>query len=488
MKLKKYNLTESDFERFRSLINKTSGIYFDRGKMDLLRYGLSERAEVVGAKDLTEYYEFLTTDSHREEELRQLLSHLSVQETQFFRNLPQFDALRKYVIPEIARRKAAGHRKLKFWSAGCSTGQEPYSIAMSIYDVLPDPQTWDIQILATDLNDHALEVASDGWYPENKISGLDRGHLQRYFREKDNGYQVIKPLRDLISFSRHNMVAESLPIEVFGTCDAVFCRNVIIYFTHQTAKHVIELFFDILNPGGYLFLGHSETLWKMSAKYSLVEMGDAFIYKKSLPRAIDGRRFIADRRMREMPLPPGVSHERRKTNRDRRDEKGAEDLLITGRKPSEQVTAEVANATSTGIVGSEYKENCKKCRKLIDLGEHEQAMEIMTAAVGRRCTDAESFYILGLALEKMGEYEQSIEAFKKALYCDAGHSLAYFHLANVLEQAGQMKAAVKEYRNAAKSLSGDPANRWEQDLEAFDIDSLVDLCQWKIENLGGINN
>lgn len=488
MKLKKFDLSESDFERFRALISGASGIYFDRGKRDLLRLGLSERAETVGARDLADYYEFLTSDKERENELRALLSQLSVQETHFFRNLPQFDALRKYVIPEIARRKASGQRMLRFWSAGCSTGQEPYSIAMSVFDVLPDARSWDIQVLATDLNDEALEVAAQGWYPEKKISGLDRDHLKRYFEEKDGGYQAKKLLRDVITFSRHNMVVDNLPIQKFGTCDVIFCRNVIIYFTHQTAKHVIELFFDILNPGGYLFLGHSETLWKMSAKYSLVEMGDAFIYKKSLPRAIDGRRFIADRRLRDMPLPPGVKRDRRQSNRDRRGELTSKDLLIRSGQREPISPADKSDAAEAQVAGNGTDDTLAKARNMIDLGEHSKAVEMLSDAVNGISIDSESYYILGLAYEKLDQSDDAIESFRKALYCDDSHSLAYFHLANVLERLGELGNAVKEYRNAAKCLSHDPAERWEHDLEAFDINSLVDLCQWKIENLGGIEN
>lgn len=485
MKHKKYDLMEADFERFRSLINKSCGIYFDRGKLDLLRLGLSDRAESVGAEDLGEYYDFLTTSDEREGELRLLLSHLSVQETHFFRNLPQFDALRKYVIPEISRRKAAGHRHLRFWSAGCSTGQEPYSIAMSVCDVLPEPHTWDIRILGTDLSDNALEIAANGWYPENKTTGLDREHLNRYFHSVDDGYQIDDSLRSMVSFTRHNMVADALPLEAFGTCDAIFCRNVIIYFTHQTAKQAIEMFFDILNPGGYLFLGHSETLWKMSAKYSLVEMGDAFIYKKSLPRAIDGRRFIADRRLRDMPLPEGVSRDRRRAGRDRRGETGSSDLLIMGSSPVQADESEPPVAESAT---DSHQATCVKCRKLIDLGEYAKVIEILTGADSERSIDCQSYYILGLALEKTGEADRAIDAFKKALYCDDSHSLAAFHLASNLELKGDLKPAIKEYRNAVKRLNSDPADRWEQDLEAFDICSLVDLCQWKIENLGSIDS
>ena len=473
LKAKQYTLTDEDFERFRRLINQSSGIFFDRGKRDLLRLGLTDRAEATGARSLSEYYNMLTTLPERELELRRLLDHLSVQETQFFRNLPQFDALRKYVIPEIVRRKASGHRSLRFWSAGCSTGQEPYTLAMSVLDVLPDPDSWNVQILGTDLSDTALSVAERGWYPEARPRGIDREHRDRYFREQDGGFVVAEPVRRFVHFMHHNMVTDGLPISVFGTCDVIFCRNVIIYYTHETAKFVIEQFFDILNPGGYLFLGHSETLWKMSAKYSLVEMGDAFIYKKSLPRSLEGRRFIPDRRIREQPLPPGVLTDRR-VKKSRRNADGPEDLIEATMKQEAETPAVRA------------EDLLSKARSSIELGEYEKAVEFLNELNKLDGDSAEAHFLKGMALERRQELEMAIESFRRTIYCDCTHSLAYFHVANCLERLGRFKSAVKEYRNAINALKKDEQNRWETELDTFDIESLLNLCQWKVENLGSM--
>ncbi|MBI5870554.1 MAG: tetratricopeptide repeat protein [Actinobacteria bacterium] len=472
---KKYELTEEDFEKFRKLINQTSGIFFDRGKRDLLRLGLSDRADEIGVDTLSDYYERLTSVPEREVELRRLLDHLSVQETQFFRNQPQFDALRKYVIPEIVRRKADGYRSLRFWSAGCSTGQEPYSLAMSLLDVLPDPDSWNIQILGTDLSESALATAQRGWYAERRLNGMDRLHREKYFRQSDGGYRVVEPVRRMVHFVRHNMVTDPLPISIFGTCDIVFCRNVIIYFTHETAKYVIEHFFDILNPGGYLFLGHSETLWKMSAKYSLVEMGDAFIYNKPLPRSLEGRRFIPDRRLRDAPLPPGVTADRR-LSEERRDARSEADLIDDPQ--AEPVTAEDGQERTDPLVS--------KARTSIDLGENDKAVELLLDAIKRNGDTAEAHFLLGIAYERKNDLEMAAESFRRTIYCDNTHGLAYFHLANTLERLGSFKGAVKEYRNAVKALKDDPPGRWEIDLDAFDGEALVNLCEWKVENLGSM--
>lgn len=475
MQVKQYPFTEEDFERFRQLISRESGIFFDRGKWDILRLGLTDRATITGMESLQDYYELLTSEEEHDRELRRLLDHLSVQETQFFRNLPQFDALRKYIIPEIAKRKSGSHRNIRMWSAGCSTGQEPYSLAMSVMDVIPDIEGWNIKITGTDLNEKALDVARQGWYPEKKLNGLDRHHIERYMREESGGYVVNETVRNLVDFKRLNLVTDPLPIEEVGTCDVIFCRNVIIYFTHETAKYVIEHFFDILNPGGYLFLGHSETLWKMSNKYSLVEIGDAFIYKKSLPRGINGRRFIPDRRMRKGPLPAGVGEDRRKGQGRR-----------SGTGEAAMIASEPAEA-GAGTAEKQLPEPLQQAKSQLELGEYRQAIHTLNTKLEQDATSAHANFLLGLAHEKEDELEQAAEYFRKTIYCDDRFSIAYFHLASILERSGMLKDAVREYRNAAKYLRKDAPDRWEKELGDYGVESLVDLCEWKMENLGGIS-
>ncbi|GBE58391.1 chemotaxis protein methyltransferase Cher2 [bacterium BMS3Abin01] len=481
MKLKHYTLTEEDFERFRQLINQASGIFFDRGKWDILRLGLSERALAVGADTLSEYYEYITTDDYREEELRHLLEHLSVQETQFFRNLPQFDALRKFVIPEITRRKAGSYRNIRFWSAGCSTGQEPYSLAMSLLDVLPDARSWDIRVMGTDLNEQALDTARQGWYPERKLTGMDRKHIEQYMVPVDGGYRLTEEVRNMVEFHSLNLVTDPLPIERIGTCDVVFCRNVIIYFTHETAKFVVEHFFDILNPGGYLFLGHSETLWKMSNKYSLVEVGDAFIYRKSLPRGINGRRFISDRRMRSGPLPPGVRDDRRQSA-GRRSER-------TQPLPESREAGEVREGAvvERKPEGEQEFSTVEEAKTLLELGDYDKAVTALEKALEANSTRAELHFLMGLAYEKRDELAAASESFRKTIYCDDRFSIAYFHIASILEHTGQLKAATREYRHAVRYLRQDDPRRWEKELDDYGVESLLDLCEWKIENLGGLD-
>ncbi len=476
---KRHMLSETDFERFRQLVKGASGIFFDRDKIEVLGAGLAERANEVGAGDLDEYYGLVSSRESREE-LNRLLAHLSVQETQFFRNSPQFDALRQYIIPEIARRKTGGERVMRFWCAGCSTGQEPYSVAMSVLDVLPEPESWNIQILGTDLNEDALAEASRGWYPERKFAGVDRLHLDRYFHAAGGGYTIDESVRNLVRFERLNLVDDPLPVSSFGVCDAVFCRNVIIYFTHETAKIVIEHFYDIMSPGAYLFLGHSETLWRMSSKYALVEIGDAFIYRKPLPLSVGGRRFLPDRRLRSTGPSSGSSDERRSSRADRRSRSGerSDPRVKTGVNKQKPLTDDALSP----------REAAGSARIQLDRGKYELAIRCLERGLAANGADPELYFVLGLVHEKMNEPEAAAEDFRRALYFDPDLGIARFHLASVFEQNGKIKSAVREYRNAKRSFKENLPGLLEAELEAFDADSLMNLCEWKIENLTGLES
>ncbi len=470
----RYELTAADFGRFSRMIRQASGINFSVDKAEVLKSGLAHRASIVGAPDLGKYYDFIN-GAGGGNELSRLVEYLSVQETQFFRNQPQFDALRQYVIPELARRND-DRRLLRIWCAGCSTGEEPYSVAMTLLDVLPGADSWDIRVLATDLNEAALSQAIRGWYPERKITGVDRLHRRRYFYSEDGGFRVIDDVRRLVRFQRHNLVGDPLPVESRAGCDAVFCRNVIIYFNRETAKFVIEHFYDIINSGGYLFLGHSETLWQMSTKYGLVEMGSTFIYRKPGAGEEDGRLFIPDRRLRNAGLPPGVRRDRRGPG-DRRLSGRAGPTELPGRRESETHRHECRPA---GPPPEEVKE---RARRHIDAGEFEQAANLIKQGLDRDIADAEAYFLLGIAHEKRGELAAALEDFRRALYLDPDFSLAYFHLASLFEQNGNSKCAIREYRNAGRSFAKNPPGAWETELEAFDPRSLVNLCRHKIKTL-----
>jgi chemotaxis protein methyltransferase CheR len=222
------------------------------------------------------YYRHLLANP--DTELPPLLELLTINETSFFRNQPQFDLLRETVLPELAARNARrALPRLRIWSAGCSTGEEPYSIAMTVLDRIGRPEGWELQVLASDLNMSVLAAARRGCYPAAKVrEAVDEATLRRYFDPRGDQYEVRDAVRRLIAFDFHNLKHEN----GLRDLDVIFCRNVLIYFDEEEQRKVIDKFHRSLGPGGYLFLGHSESLQGVDSRFEFVFDRKGAAYRK----------------------------------------------------------------------------------------------------------------------------------------------------------------------------------------------------------------
>jgi chemotaxis protein methyltransferase CheR len=195
--------------------------------------------------------------------------------TRFFRNQAQFDALEHHIIPELMKvKKASGNNVIRFWSAGCSTGEEPYTIAMLMNEILPPP--WKFEILASDISLKCLMTAKEGFYAESKITGIPDEYLKKYFDKVEGGYKVHADLMSKIRFDYHNLNNDSGQRNL----DIVFCRNVIIYFDEAAQTAVIRRFWDSLSSKSFLIIGHSESLFGMDTKFEFVKTEWATFYRK----------------------------------------------------------------------------------------------------------------------------------------------------------------------------------------------------------------
>jgi len=264
-------LLEEEFELFRRLIRKHVGISFSSAKKFTLQRKLASRLSRLGHKSYLEYYRYLLHDKEGGLELRQLINAITVGQTEFFRHIKQFELLANVVLPQIVTQKKTT-RKLRIWSAGCATGREVYSIAMVVDDMLKGEgsNTWDIKILATDIDTDALKFAYKGLYPRDCVQQVPSEYLRRYFKKgvgKDAGfYMVGKTLRKNILFRRLNF----MHFEFSFKSDIIFCRNVMIYFDTEVKKKLIDNFFNVLDRDGFLCLGHAESLIGIDERFDLV--------------------------------------------------------------------------------------------------------------------------------------------------------------------------------------------------------------------------
>jgi len=206
-----------------------------------------------------------------------LLERMLTQETSFFRYPAVYEAFEKRVLPEIHVSKFwKNPRTLRVWSAGCSTGEEPYSIAITIADSLSFADAWNVEILATDVGKLALKTAEKGIYSGRSLSGVNEKQLAAHFTKVENKFHVKPRLKKMISFAPMNLAS---PVYV-GRMDLIFCMNVLIYFTEERRHSLVQRFYEALEPGGYLFLGHSESISKMPVKFQAIVLGDCILYRK----------------------------------------------------------------------------------------------------------------------------------------------------------------------------------------------------------------
>jgi chemotaxis protein methyltransferase CheR len=259
-----FDLTQSEFDQLSRLIYEKSGIALHEGKRELVRARLSKRLRETGLGSFQAYYDYVVGEDSGQEMVA-MLDSISTNLTAFFREPTHFEFLRQELIPRLGHRRGAAGRRLWVWSAGCSTGEEPYSLALCLLDALPNPTSWDLKILATDISTRALESARRGVYKADRLSGVPRPVLTRYFQRGLNewaGYFRVKPeVRRLIEF-RHSNLLQGPPQA--GPFEVIFCRNVMIYFDSETQERVIGIFQDQLRPEGCLFIGHSESLARVS--------------------------------------------------------------------------------------------------------------------------------------------------------------------------------------------------------------------------------
>lgn len=276
------DLKDPAYLKIRDLIYQISGIYNPEEKLYLLASRCARRMSTVKAATPGEYLEHLTVRGNREAELRLLLNEITIGETYMFRSPQQLDALRNVILPRILEAKGRfGFKRLHLWSAGCSTGEEPYTLAMFLLELKDTLLSgWTFDILATDLNENSLAAAKAGMYGEYALRSTSEGLRRKYFKAHDsNRLEAGEGLKSLIRFDRVNLNDDSKMTFLKGM-DLIFCCNVLIYFDLASKRKVMQHFHANLLPGGYLFLGHAESLYQVDDRFHLVHFPGAIGYWK----------------------------------------------------------------------------------------------------------------------------------------------------------------------------------------------------------------
>jgi len=462
------------YERFHALILERSGLYFpEKRRLDLER-GLQEAMARSGCDDPLAYFRLLQESPTSGPLWEQLIAQVTVGETYFFRDRGQFEALRQHVLPEIIARRRPS-RQMRIWSAGCSSGEEPYSIAILLWELLPDLDDWNITLLATDINREALERARAGRYGNWSFREEGWEPLRaRYFTRRGKEWEIADRVRRMVTWNYLNLVEDVYPSLANNTVafDLILCRNVTMYFTLELVQQVIARLHEALVEGGWLVVGASELSPTTYSRFQARTFPGAVLYQKAGRPARDDLSWL-DAVEKAAPAAPLSFSPARSSlpSAPEREEKVPPGAALEGdRVPAADPCAEALAAMERGQLQEALErlhrllESDPRCaqgyllvgRIRANAGMWEEARRWCQKALEIDPLLAEAHFLLGLIHSQEGCLEEALAAMKRAVYLDRNAALGHFFLAQFYREQGQMARARKSLENAAHLLEGLP--------------------------------
>jgi chemotaxis protein methyltransferase CheR len=409
-------------------------------------------------------YERLTDGPGAQAALEAFIASLTVPETYFFRNRPQFEALEQRILPElIARRRDL--RRLRIWSVGCASGEEPYSLAMLLHCLLPPSEAvadWDVTILATDLNRSLLEKAQRGLYTAWSFRDTPPDVQEQFFTRRGGQFELAPQVRSQVTFAYLNLADDTYPSALTNTLDMdlILFRNVLIYFGDEMARRVIDRLYDALADGGWLLVGHAEPSISLFSRFTTHSFPNTIVYQKqvSYQKSVETSEVFTD----FGSLAPPLAHTARRASSHKREPAATprapripERLHRHVRHGTSSPTAQDAEspATAEGDLMSQYQ----AAKRLADQSQLEPAQRSVMALVQKAPLFAPAYYLQGLILQELGDAEGALAALRRCVYVDAGFVMGHLALANLYTFAGQAERARRHRENIARLLAGAPA-------------------------------
>ncbi len=508
-------LEREDVERFGALVREWLGFNVDDARLEALSEVLARRLDAV-RKPAGVYLQALE-HGRDPAELRALACELTVTETYFFRNRDQFRALSEIVLPERMATRAP-IRTLRLFSAGCASGEEPYSLAIIVQERVPDP-SWDVSIRAADVSPMMLERAARASYSPWALRETPPEVRDRWFKRAGRDYVLDSTIRKRVSFCERNLAADDCDLGPSESCDVIFCRNVIMYFTPERAQAVVDRLTRLLAPGGYLFLGHAETLRGLSNEYHLRHTHGTFYYQRrdappTRTLELDGSSIGHG----EGPAAPPA-------NPFALEDLTAQSWIDTIQRSSERISrlAERPLAGASGGAGpSVATRRAVELDLALDLMHRErfsEALDLLAAAPEGAARDPElllvraallthagrleaaeaacsellqldelstgAHYLLALCREGAGDRPGAIDHDQIAVYLDPGFAMPRLHLGLMARRAGDRDTARRELEHASALLPREDASRLLLFGGGFGRDALIALCRAELVAAGG---
>lgn len=459
---KEFELTQMDYERFRDLILERSGLHFPEEKQQTLSRGLAKALQASSCASLGEYYDLLRLSSSTNHEWDLLVSALTVGETYFFRNKGHFDALAQHILPEIIARQELLNRRIRIWSAGCATGEEPYSVAILLHELVPNIHNWNILILATDINRDALRKAQERVYGTWSFRGVEKRIQDHYFRTNgEKQYALKDEIKRMVTFEYLNLVENHYPSLANNTnaMDLILCRNVTIYFSPEVTRQVVTRFYNSLTDGGWLIPGASEPNMVFYRDFEPRNFPGAVVYQKlaaieakAMPAPVFEARTSVEREYEPKPssgAPPGV----KKAPLPSLDPyQVALELVQAGRMDEALVKLYEKLDQDPDFVPTYYTLGKVHANK----GNLEEAQTWCARAIKKDKLHPQPYYTLSIVYQQNDLLDMALEALKTAIYLDREFVLAHYNLAQLYRQQGMHRLAHKSLKNVQRLLESKP--------------------------------
>ncbi len=491
------SLGYGDYLRFSKLVFERYGLHFPDSRRADLERGVRQAFAASTCTDLNEYYSLLQDPDSNVVHFERLVNAITINETHFFRDAGQVDALYSHVLPHlISRRRAL--RTLRIWSAGCASGEEPYSIAMLLRELLPDVDEWSITILGTDVNTEAIDRARQAVYSEWAFrEERAKQWRPRYFRRRGNRYELTPAVQRMVTFGQLNLVEDNYPSYESNTTlmDLILCRNVMIYFTEPISHSIVDRFYSCLTYGGWLVVGHAEHSLTIYRRFQVHNFPNAILYQRTDESRPSSREWewttpsaVEETRPSVLVAVPKQDISTPPVPVDVRPVSPVKERLVPPFKPEPKPEPEVDHVYIHSLGRLGHVDPLERARELLGYGRSEDARDLLRemvdtgsknalvyALLGQACANLgdwenaerwcrqairidklslESYYILALVLQHQEELDQAIEMMKKVVYIDRHYILGHFGLADLYRSNDQLPHALKSLDNARRLLEG----------------------------------
>lgn len=463
-------LSETQIARLSEFVADRIGFHFPRERWPDLERGIRSVAREFGFDDAESCIQWLLSSPVTQSQIETLASHLTIGETYFFRERQSFQVLEERILPELIRKRRGMDQRLRIWSAGCCTGEEPYTIAILVKQLLPDLKDWQVTILATDINPHFLNKAAKSIYNEWSFRGVPIGIKEKYFAKKHNGrFEILPEIGRMVTFSYLNLAEDTYPSLVNNTnaMDVIFCRNVLMYFAPERAKQVIRKFHHSLLDSGWLVVSPSETSHILYAQFVTANFPGVILYKKDSNKASPIVSYQPEEETAPfVPPAPPFSFPAPSKLETPIPEPPEESI---GPDASEPATVEPERATYGDALNlyeqGRYEEAAQTLSGLLARNQSDlKAMDLLARVYANqgKLTEASSWCEKALATDKLnpachvlhatilqeqGATHEAVRALQRALYLDQNLVLAHFALGNIARQQGKFREASKYFEN-----------------------------------------